>query len=80
MLTKKHKKKRKKEVEKKETDDGCRCPECDEEYNDECDDSEVWIECESCYKWYNLNCTTQQLNDNLEEMILFANFVFKLKL
>ena len=42
--------------------------------------SEVWIECESCYKWYHLNCTTQQFNDNLEEMILFANFVFKLKL
>ena len=36
--------------------------------------SEVWIECESCYKWYNLNCTTQQFNDNLEEI----DFVCKL--
>ena len=32
------KRRKEKEIEKKETDDVCRYPECDEEYNDECDD------------------------------------------
>ena len=32
-------------VVKEETNGACKCPECDEEYNDECDDNEKWIEC-----------------------------------
>ena len=51
-------------IEKEKIDDVCSCPECGQEYNDEC---------ESCYKLYHLNCTTLQTNDNLKEIDFICN-------
>ena len=53
-----------KKIEKEKIDDVCSCPECGQEYNDEC---------KSCYKLYNLNCTTLQTNDNLKEIDFICN-------
>ena len=37
--------------------DECRCPACGTLYKENGDTSEIWIECETCNKWYHWECT-----------------------
>ena len=41
--------------------DEYKCPTCGIVYIEECDKSEIWIECESCNQWYHWECTS--IND-----------------
>ena len=40
------------------------CPECQGVYSEETEDSEVWIEYESCEQWYHLECAGVQEDDD----------------
>ena len=42
--------------ERKRWSDTCICPECEEPYDDECEDI-TWIECSDCKQWFHLSCT-----------------------
>ena len=41
----------------------CICPKCGDKYEEDCEIDETWIECETCCKWYHLNCAEVRETD-----------------
>ena len=50
----------------KSSNDECVCPTCNDTYREDSEenDSEIWIECECCGRWYHLNCAGVQEDDD----------------
>lgn len=40
-----------------------RCGVCDQLYEDETEEEEVWIECSQCQLWYHVDCVNLALRD-----------------
>ena len=47
---------RQEQKQAEEDNDECICPKCKLAYEEETEQSETWIECENCGRWYHLQC------------------------